>query len=924
MSSSSLFAASWPRLWLLGLLLGCSATSLAPTGSSAPAGSTAVAATPRSAGPASAALPLDPSITSGSWSNGFTYFLKRQRPGDQRIHLRLIVKAGSLHEEEDQRGVAHFVEHLAFNATRRFSKAAIVDFFERSGVSFGSDLNGETTFDRTEYKVTIPSDDPALLATALDIIEDWTHAISFAADDVQKERPIILAELFNHKTAGKRVGLQTLDVLLEGSRYLQRDPIGQQTVVEQVDPARIETFFQRWYQPGRMALVAIGDLEPTRLEPQLRARFGQLPAGTAQADPNTNVPVGAEPIAAVITDPEKTTSVASVLFKASAHPLRTEADFSTRLISDMASWILNRRLARLGQHPEAPFSSAASYLAAGLLGRVDLLTIAAHSKSGQGSRSLETLLAEVERLERYGITSAELGRAKSDFGRTFQQRVAERDTASLEAIAASLSSLFVNGESLMAPELEQQLGARVISEVGTAEVWQAAVQRLHSSQTLLIATGPARDAMPERSAMLAALRAVKSQPLSQNQEQAVAVQLVPQLPAAGRIVSEERIDELGVSVWQLSNGARIVLKPTDFAGDELLVKATSPGGNARIGAREYPSALYAADIVLASGAGQLERAALDEALAGSRVSVSPWIDELSEGFSGRAAPADVETMFQLLYLYATAPRRDASAFEAWRSSLGEQVRNRDLDPSYVFNDTINKELWGTEARRMVPSAELVAQIDLETALGFYRERFADVSDFTFVFVGKIDSVAFRPLVARYLASLPGNGRKETSKDLGLRLPSGIRTIHVRAGKEDKGAVRLLFHGEAPWSHEAHTDLVSLEIYLRIRLREVLRERLGGAYATYVNSSFERLPFDAYTLSIQFACKPADADKLVRAARDVVAEVQASGIGPTYVDKIKQERARHLEDSYRSNAFWLDRLIDAYRTQDDPRDILKLP
>ena len=306
-----------------------------------------------------------------------------------------------------------------------------------------------------------------------------------------------------------------------------------------------------------------------------------------------------------------------------------------------------------------------------------------------------------------------------------------------------------------------------------------------------------------------------------------------------------------------------------------------------------------------------------------KASVKPWINEHSEGFTGKAASADVQALLQLVYLYTTAPRGDVPAFEAWRASLREQLRNRDLSPSYVFQDAIAKELSGTEPRRTAPSPQLVAQLDLDTALSFYRERFADMSDFTFVLVGKLEPAVLRPLVERYLASLPGRGRKETSQDLGLRLPSGARSLHVRAGKEDKGAVRLLFHGEAPWSREAQADLLSLEAYLRIRLREVLRDQLGGAYATYVYTSFERLPFSSYTLSIRFNCKPADAGALVQATREVLAEVRSSGIEPVYVDKIQQERTRDLEDSYRSNAFWLERLTQAYRLKDDPRDILKL-
>ncbi len=925
MSSSIRCAARKAALLLIGLALGCAAS---PAGSSALANPAAApgaqgAEAAAAAASASPALPLDPSVATSSSSNGFTYYLKRQKPKDQRVQLLLVVGAGSLHEEDDQRGVAHFVEHMAFNGTRRFSRQAIMDFFEKSGMSFGSDLNASTGFDRTQYQLSVPTDDPKLLETALDILEDWAQSISFAPEAVQSERAILLSEWLARQGMGKRVGDQTRDLLLAGSRYLEREPIGEKATLEQMDAARLTSYYQRWYRPERMAIVAVGDIDPKALEQSLRARFDKVPRGSPQAAPDASIPVSKDPVAAVITDPEMPASSIAVLFKAPAQPRRTEADTRARLLYAMGAQMLDSRLSEIAQRPDAPFTAASSSIAFGVLNELDLLQVGARAKAGQIPSSLDVLLSELTRVERHGFTQAELGRVKSDYARSLERAVQARETESIVAIAQSLSELFITGDVVTAPEFERELGNRLLAAISAQEVTLGMLEGMRSSQEVLLASGATRDAMPEKSSLLAAVGRAKSRSLAAYQDQVVQSELLPQAPTPGRIVSEQRIEEVGLTVWGLSNGVRVVLKPTEFASDEVLMESTSFGGNAKVSKRDFPSANFAAQIVLASGVGAFDRQALGKVLAGKVVSASPWIDELSEGINGRAAPKDVETLFQLIYLYATAPRRDEPAFEAMRAAIREYLRNRDVDPGSVFGDAISKKMWGDQPRRSAPTPATVDALQLDTALQFYAERFSNMSDFSFVFVGKIDEAAFRPLVERYLASLPGKGKKEAFKDLGLRRRKGVTNVTVRAGKEDKEAVVLMFHGESPWSEHAHTDLVSLQSFLSIRIREVLRERLGGVYTPSVNSSFERVPYNEYTLSIAFDCKPSDADKLEQAAREVIAQVKQSGIDASYVEKIKSERTRDLEEGYRSNGFWLERLVSKYRLDEDPRQILIL-
>jgi zinc protease len=587
-----------------------------------------------------------------------------------------------------------------------------------------------------------------------------------------------------------------------------------------------------------------------------------------------------------------------------------------------AQQMLNYRLAEIAQRPEAPFSAASSNLS-NLFDELELFDLGARAKQGQIPATLAALLEELERVERHGFTSTELERELNNFARMLEHSVAAQETTPISATAFALANAFVTGDPVVAPEFGRDFGLRVSREIQASDVTQAVRARLAAAQQRVLVSGPAREAMPEKASLLAALTSAERKTVGPYEERAFVGALLPQAPTPGRIVSERRIQEIGVTEWSLSNGARVVLKPTDFAADEIIGQAASFGGHARIKDASFESARHAADVVQAGGVGQLDRLTLAKALSGKVVSVNPWINELQEGIGSRFAPKDAETAFQLLHLYLTAPRRDEQAFSVWRERFREQLRNRDLTPEAVFADALALKLWGKQPRRLPPTLASVDEVNLDTALHIYSERFADVGDFTFVFVGKIDEAALRPLVERYLASLPAKGRKEKFKDLGLHRSKGVTEVTVHAGKEQKTSLLLMFHGDSKWSNDAHTDLDSLNNYLRIRVREVLREKLGNVYAPSVSYSFDRLPHDSYWLSIYFESKPGEIDVLLQATREVIADLKKSGVSAVDLEKLRSERRRDIEEYYRSNGFWLQHLGDKYQMNEDPKQILIL-
>jgi zinc protease len=393
-------------------------------------------------------------------------------------------------------------------------------------------------------------------------------------------------------------------------------------------------------------------------------------------------------------------------------------------------------------------------------------------------------------------------------------------------------------------------------------------------------------------------------------------------PAPGKIARTESIEELGVTVWTLSNGARVVVKPTEFQNDEIVLSGFSPGGHSLVRDADWVTGRFAAQVVADGGAGEHSAVALDKLLSGVLVRARPWINELEEGIDGSASPADLETMLQLVHLRMTSPRKDTDAFAAWKAGELEEVRHRDLDPQRAFFEQLQVVGSGGHKRYAPMTPELIEKVDLDRALAIYGERFGDAGDFVFVFVGNVEPATLAPLVETYLASLPSKGRKEKWRDVGVRPPRGKKSVELAKGREPKSSVFLQFHGDANWSWEQEDDLEMLAEVLRIRLREVLREDLGGVYGVGSWGQLTRRPRQRYSYVVTFGCAPENVGKLREAVADVVADIKANGIGADYVAKVKELRRRAYETDVKENSFWVQQLASHYRHGTDPRDIAR--
>ncbi|MFO0569402.1 MAG: insulinase family protein [Polyangiaceae bacterium] len=862
-------------------------------------------------------LPLDQRVRKGKLASGLTYYVMAHGKPEKRAQVWLAVDAGSVLEDEDQRGLAHFVEHMGFNGTKRFPKQQLVDFLEKSGVRFGADLNAYTSFDETVYTLQVPTDDSKVLNRSIEVLRDWADGIAFEPAEVEKERGVVLEEWRLGRGARMRIFDKQAPIIFHGSRYAERLTIGKPEVIKGASRDKLVRFYRDWYRPDLMAVIAVGDFDAAAVEERIKSEFGSL-AAPAKPRPRTRekLPPHAKTLVSIETDPELPSTTVAVLSKLPHRPEASARDYRRSLTEQLVDSMLNARLDELKRMPDAPFLGASS-ATSGLVRTADSFRQSASVKEDGVVTGLSALLEEVLRVERHGFTKTELERAKSQLLRQFQQAVKERDKRDGGEFASEITRNFFENEAMPGREAELRLVEGFLPEIQVDEL-NGLAKQLGAGSRVLVVTGPDKIQKPKPDELLALHDRVAKKQIDAYVDVGSNQPLVATPPAPGSITKRSSIPEIGVTEWTLSNGARVVVKPTDFANDQVRASAFSPGGHSLAKDADFESARFADVAVGQGGLGAFDAVQLKKALAGKLVSVNANISELEEGLSGRASPADLETLLQMMHLAFVAPRRDARAFVAWRAREAESVKNRRLSPEGTFFEDMAIFSSQNHLRRRPVTPETLEKVDLDKALAIYKDRFADASDFTFVFVGNVKLETLEPLVATYLASLPGKKRKESWRDPKVSLPLGVKTKTVKKGSEPKSMVTLTFHGTEKWTRDTENDMRMLGEVLRLRLRQVLREDMGGVYGVQVGGGITRRPRQEYRFGVTFGCAPENVTKLEQAVFDEIAAIQKNGVDPDYISKVKEARRRAHETELRDNGYWLRELERAYAFSDDPR------
>ncbi len=854
-----------------------------------------------------APLPVDPRVKIGTLPNGIRYYIRKNARPEKRAELRLVVNAGSVLEGDDQLGYAHFLEHTAFNGTTHFAKNDLVKYLQSIGVRFGADLNAYTSFDQTVYILPVPTDTAAIVEKGFQILEDWAHGQRLDSMEVVNERGVVHEEWRGRKGAGERMLQAILPVALAGSRYAERLPIGTERSIMRATPSALRRFYADWYRPDLMAVVAVGDFDPARIEAQIRRHFGGI-RRVAKPRPRTefDVPANAAPLVAIATDKEATSSEVQVTFKTPALPTRTVGDYRRELLAGLYTAMLNSRFNEIAQTPDAPFLGAGASKGQFLARGTDGFTLGAAVKDGGIERGLEALLVEARRVDQYGYLQPELDRAKRNMLRAYERANAEREKTQSEAFADEYIGHFLEHEAIPGIEREYALVQQLLPTITLAEVNSAARRWITDENRVVVATAPEKAGVktPTVAELLAVFERTARSPVTAYVERLSDDALLATVPPAGRITAGRSVPAVGVTEWTLSNGARVLVKPTDFKADEILFSAYANGGTSLAGDADFMSASLASQIVALSGVGTFNRVDLGKKLAGKAVRVAPSVSETTQGLTGNASPQDLETLFQLAHLYFTAPRLDTAAMQAFRNQVGPFLANRGSDPGSVFQDTVQVTLAQHSFRSRPVSAATFAEVDADKALAFYRARYANAGSYTFVFVGNVDTTALKPLVEKYLASLPAGGAKETWRNVSTPPPRGVISKVVRKGIEAKATTLMVFTGPVEYTPENRTMLRALIDYLQIKVTERLREQLGGTYSPSVGGAPSRVPRQEYTVQISYSSSPENVETLAPTVLALIDTLKRVGPTPADVEKVKAQTLRARETSLKQNGFWI--------------------
>ena len=718
--------------------------------------------------PLTATLPVDPKVKIGTLPNGIRYYIRKNLKPEKRAELRLVVNAGAVLETDNQLGLAHFVEHTAFNGTTHFAKNDLVKYLQSIGVRFGADLNAYTGFDETVYILPIPTDTARIVDQAFTILEDWAHGQVFDSTEVVNERGVVREEWRLGKGAGDRMLHQWLPTALKGSIYAERLPIGNEQSIMTATPARLRSFYKNWYRPDLQAVVAVGDFDVAAIEAQIKKHFSGIPKAAANAPKRTlaDVPGNKEPLIAIASDKEATGSDVELIFKLPVEKTKTVGDYRRDLMERLYLGMLNTRLDEITQKPDAPFLGAGASKG-GFVGRsTEGFTLAAGVKDGGIDRGLEALLVEAKRVDQFGFLESELDRQKQSMVRGYERAYAEREKTQSAGLVGEYVNNYLTGEAIPGIEYEYKLVQQLVPTITLADVNKLASKWITDENRVIIAQTPEKDGVkvPTRAELLAVFASASKTPVTAYTENLSSEALLAKVPTGGKVVSSRSVPSINVTEWKLSNGVRVLVKPTDFKADEVLFSAQSPGGSSLASDADYMSASLASQIIPRGGLGQFSAVDLQKKLTGKVASASVTIGETSEGLSGRASPKDIETMFQLIYLDFTAPRRDTAVFVALKNQVAPYLENRGSSPDEVFSDTVQVTMSQHHFRARPLTALTFGEVSLDKAFAFYNDRYADASDFTFVFVGNIDTLTLKPLVEKYLGGLPSTGRKETFRD----------------------------------------------------------------------------------------------------------------------------------------------------------------
>ena len=870
-------------------------------------------------------LPMDSRVKTGILPNGLKYYIMKNAEPKNRAQLRLMVKAGSVLENDEQQGLAHFMEHMNFNGTKNFPKNELVNFLQKSGVRFGADLNAYTSFDETVYMLPVPTDSMEVFKKGIQILEDWAHNATLDPSEIDKERGVVLEESRTGKGAQARMRDKWFPVVLNNSQYAKRLPIGKDDILKNFKYDVLNQFHKDFYRPDLEAVAVVGDIDVAMVEKMIIEKFSDIKNPTNEkVRTKYNIDLSGSTDVAIITDPEQPNTVVQIMNKQPKRKDVTLQDRREGMVRSLFNQMLSSRIQELTQKSDPPFQFGyAGY--GGFLGNLDAFTSYVVAKGGNVEKGMKAILEETERAKKFGFMASEFARAKTSYMVGQERAYKEKDKTDSEQLAEGLVGAFTEDENLTSPDFSYEFTKKYLDGIKLEEVNALGNVLITKENRAVIVMAPEKDkaTLPTETQIREWLNTA-GKDVTAYVDNTIDKPLIAKLPVGTKVTVTKQIPEIGVTEYTFANGVKAVLKPTDFKNDEIMFGAYSFGGTNLYADKDADNARLASTIASVGGLGEFSAVNLRKMMTGKVARVFPYIAGTTENFNASTSPKDFETSLQLVYSYFTQPRFDGEVIKGFMANQRDNLANqlKTLTPEKVYNDSLSAVLSNYAPRNMPMTLARMEKIDVNRAFEIYKERYADASDFTFFFVGNFKNEEIKPLLEKYLGGLPSTKRKETYKDLGIRPPKGKVEKTLYKGTESTARVTMIWTGDAETSPENDTQVEALSEVLEIKLIEKLREEESGVYGVGVSGSTQKIPAKRYSFRIAFQCAPENVEKLVNRTLAEIQKIKDIGAEAVDIDKFKAETKRQTETQLRDNGFWLGYLQGQYQDGDDVKDVLK--
>ena len=861
-------------------------------------------------------LPINPKVATGKLPNGITYYIMPNAKPEKKVELRLALQSGSVSEDDDQQGLAHMAEHMAFNGTKNFKKNDIVSFLQDIGVGFGNDLNAYTSFDRTVYILPIPTDKAGNLEKGFQVLEDWAHNVSYNTEDIDGERQIILEESRLGKGANDRMLQKWLPAYFNGSRFGSRLPIGKDSIISNFKPDLIRKYYKDWYRPDLMAVIVVGDITKEKGLEMITKHFGSIAAvANPRALPPFEFPAYKNDNAIVVTDKEATGFNVQMSWPAFTHnALTTVADYKDYITQSLFNAMLNARFREITQKPNPPFIYAGGSFG-GFVKGFNQFSVNAGTGTNDPSKAVKVLINEVERVNQFGFIPAELERAKKNLFSNYESQFKSKDKTESGNFVEEYLTLFLDGDA--APGIENEFGyvKQFLPEITLADVNKLAEKLKENPKRFVNITGPDKTdnfKLPTDDELLAIVNNAATEKVTAYEEKAIAVDLLSKKPVAGRVTKKTTNKILGSTELLLSNGVTVTLKATDFKADEIKMQAARYGGSSNYNLKDKYSAQYATAVQAAMGFGNFAPQDLTKTMSGKKATAGVSFTDTKDIISGNATIKDLETMFQMLYLKVTDQRKDTALFSSFVSKNKSQVAGIMSNPQAAFIDTMYKFMYSNNpmAPVAVPHPEYFDKINLERSMQIYKERLGDVTGMQFVIVGSFKEETIIPLIEKYIASLPANGKKTSFKDNKVRPVRGNKLIEFKKGKEQKSLVMQIYSGDVPYSEDAALKAEAMTEALNIKIIEEIREKAQAIYGGGVYGGLEKYPYPNYTMMAQLPTGPEKVETVLTSLKGEIEKIQKNGPLPETLEKVKKQWLEKYRENLKDNDTWVNVLLDA--------------